>query len=91
MLEAVEGFIDGLAQSKSSLNKAFHEKQWETALQYIHDVKGAGGAFGYPQLSNVARDIDKLLRKRLYQESSILLSDLNDIYDRIIAGRQAAG
>ena len=88
MLKAVDKFVAGLSESKSNLNRAFREKQWEQALQHIHDVKGSGGAFGYPQLSNIARDIDKLLRKKLYQESSILLSDLNDVYDRIIAGRR---
>ena len=56
----------------------------------IHQVKGTGGAFGFPQLTDVAKNIYKALDGNQYEKIPPLIEDLNVIYNRIYAGRKVA-
>ena len=49
-------------------------------------LKGCGGGYGYPQLTEIARDIENLLKKSDYPSLDQAVNDLQRTCDRIYLG-----
>ena len=88
--KTVEGFLDGMPAVQELINRLHDKKAWEDLKAQIHQVKGTGGAFGFPQLTDVAKNIYKALDGNQYEKIPPLIEDLNVIYNRIYAGRKVA-
>ena len=52
------GFIERLPCQLDALCKALEEERLEDAERLAHRLKGAGGSYGYPTLSEVARSLE---------------------------------
>ena len=82
----LQKFIDSLPNVKSEIETAIEKKNWEEVKSLIHQVKGTGGNFGYPIITNTAAKIEFQLINEDYLEVEILSKSLFDILDSIIAG-----
>jgi len=87
MLDVVRQYISNLEKTKTALNQAVSRQEWDTVARLVHDIKGTGGAFGFPQLSETAKELDDLIKSRKYGEAKRLFENLNDTYNRILAAR----
>ncbi len=90
MAETLEMFLNGLLPMQQLINDFYNKESWDELKAQIHQVKGTGGAFGFPLLTEVAREIHLELSNKKYANLSKLMSELNNIYERIEAGRHAA-
>jgi len=52
----------------------------------IHDIKGSGGGFGFPQISEIAGKIEFQLLKEDFSSTASLIEDLASICERIYKG-----
>jgi len=87
MADMVRQYVSSLEKTYKELNEAVAERQWDKVTRLVHDLKGTGGAFGFPQLSSLAKDLDELLKSRKYGEAEKLFNNLNTTYERILAAR----
>ena len=47
-------FYESLASQRVVLESAFRERRWDELSRMAHQLKGSGGGFGFPELSQAA-------------------------------------
>ncbi|KPK09834.1 MAG: hypothetical protein AMJ68_11000 [Acidithiobacillales bacterium SG8_45] len=71
--EVIVAFVEKLPALIQEL-QAMHEQQdWNTMKDRIHDLKGLGGGYGYPQVSEVANTIESGLLGQQHDRIAELL------------------
>ncbi len=58
MSDLVEEFVDGLSGRMDALRQAYEQLDWDRLTMLAHQLKGAGGSYGYAELSVFARKIE---------------------------------
>jgi len=90
----VQQFVDSLPGQVSGIVDAVEKQDWERATLLSHNLKGVGGNYGYPQISDIARRINSKLKNQEYDDMDGLLTELQTICRQIADiqyRRQAAG
>lgn len=54
MQDLVEEFVDALAPSIDAMQQAVAASHWQEVQSLAHQLKGSGGAYGYPALTDAA-------------------------------------
>ncbi len=62
MIDIVQEFVAGLPERVESLVAAFRAGDLERLVVLAHQLKGAGGSYGYPDISEAARTIEYAAR-----------------------------
>ncbi len=62
MYDLVEQFVDGLPGRLSELRRAYEQLDWDALTKLAHQLKGAGGSFGYPDVSGLAANMERNFR-----------------------------
>lgn len=62
MIEIIEMFIDGLDERIDSIENAFAQGNYSTVAGIAHQMKGAAGGYGYPTLSEMAFEVERLAK-----------------------------
>ncbi len=58
--EAVmQDFWEDLLESRNRLTAAYQQQQWQQLSYAAHAIKGMGGSFGYPEISELAAELEK--------------------------------
>lgn len=50
----VQRFVEGLPEYRLQLDAAIFTKQWDQAKSVVHSLKGMGGSFGYPSITQLS-------------------------------------
>lgn len=64
MLEVLREYADALVERCLELERLLAGKQWDAARRLAHQTKGAGGMYGYPELSEIAGLLEAALDDR---------------------------
>jgi HPt (histidine-containing phosphotransfer) domain-containing protein len=57
--DVVEEFVAGLSGRIAELRRAYKRLDWEQLRTLAHRLKGAGGSYGYPDLSRLAARMEQ--------------------------------
>jgi len=68
------------------MQNALREEDWKTLKEELHKLKGTGGNFGYPMLSELCTDIENFLLEKDIEQISHLLESLKVMCLQIIEG-----
>ena len=85
--EIVDGFLGRLPQMQNDLAQAFARQDWDSCQKRIHEIKGLGGAMGYPDLSDEAKTTEDLIKSESYQQLEAQLNKLYHTFDCMVKGR----
>jgi HPt (histidine-containing phosphotransfer) domain-containing protein len=85
LVDMVRYFIKTLPADIDKLKQAALSGDWATVKFVSHQLKGRGGGFGYPMVSEVASKIEFQLASQNYPSVKSLVSELNHICERICA------
>jgi len=85
----VKEYIDHLSRLQTELDALLKNQQWIELRNEIHDLKGGGGGFGYPQITEMAREIEIALDDGDYDALPALFEKLRKLERRIALGRPA--
>jgi len=77
MQQLIRSFVSGLPATVKEITSYFRQEQWQELLSTSHRLKGAGGAFGYPELSEISRNIMEKVKQKNHQELQELIERLN--------------
>ncbi len=80
------GFVERLPQQVEALCKAMEEERLEDAERLAHRIKGAGGSYGYPTLSEVARSLELAAKARDTGGAAAALAEVKEVCAAIQAG-----
>jgi len=59
MLELVEMFVEELPSRAKSIESALNEQDLATLKSLAHQLKGAAGGYGFPAITEMARDLEE--------------------------------
>lgn len=77
--ELLEEFVAATPQRAQSLTTAFADGQLEEVRRQAHQLKGAGGGYGYDELSEVAAELE-----RACKESQPNIAKIAESLDRLL-------
>ena len=64
MIDIVEQFVGELPDRLAALREALRDRDWDRLVVLAHQLKGAGGSYGYPEISEAARQLEADARER---------------------------
>ena len=84
----VEEFLAGLNDRLNEIDSAWKTEAWEKMRSAVHQLKGAGGGYGYPQLTDAAKSLEDAAKAADTEAAGLILSRLSELRDTIEAGRR---
>jgi HPt (histidine-containing phosphotransfer) domain-containing protein len=79
MIEVVQEFLDELPLRLGQLQEALENRDWPGLARYAHQLKGAGGSYGFPQLTPLAERLERLAKAR--EPESLIGRTLDEIVE----------
>ncbi|MEM7755749.1 MAG: Hpt domain-containing protein [Planctomycetota bacterium] len=92
MTELLDGFVDALPHRAAAIRDALAASDADVMKTMAHQLKGAAGGYGYPDVSDAAAAIESPLRSGEVDLNSLAskVDDLCELCERVIAGRGKA-
>jgi len=84
--KVVVGFINDLPGELHDIEKALQQEDWDKLKYTLHQLKGAGGGIGFPEVSNIAASMEFQAFSQNTEELNRLFKELTNVYERIVAG-----
>jgi HPt (histidine-containing phosphotransfer) domain-containing protein len=84
--DIVEEFIGGLPEQIDQLCKAYADLDWSTMQTLAHRLKGAGGSYGYAQLSQTAAAMEAEFKQNCAEHFESQINELRSLIDAAKAG-----
>ncbi|WP_264297978.1 response regulator [Alkalilimnicola sp. S0819] len=60
--DLIQRFVDGLPETLRAMDSARAARDWAALRSLAHQLKGAGGSFGHPELSRLAAGLGKAVK-----------------------------
>ncbi|MCY2931668.1 MAG: ATP-binding protein [Planctomycetota bacterium] len=83
-------FVDHLPQRLVEMRQAADNSQWDVLQRLAHQVKGAGGSYGYACLTEVARELESLAKDEDAEAAMLALNNLTRLCEQIRMGQAAS-
>lgn len=74
--DLVEEFVDGLTSRIDEFQQAYQQLDWDRLTVLAHQLKGAGGSYGYPDLSALAAAMESCFRNHSAEQFSAWMEQL---------------
>jgi len=62
MFDLVDQFLTGLGNRAAELQKAHEQLDWDNLSTLAHQLKGAGGSYGYSEISELGKTMEQAFR-----------------------------
>lgn len=87
MADLVVEFIDSIPAMFNKIDRAAKNRDWENLKFEVHSLKGVGGGYGYPELTEIAGKMEFQIAAKNQLEIDSLLETLDTYIQRIVAGK----
>ncbi len=77
-------FVNGLGKRIDTMENAIRGSDFESLRVAAHQLKGSGGGYGYPILTERAAELERSARKQTLEECVASLDTLKQIADRVV-------
>jgi len=87
LAELVELFVEELPERIARIKQAAAEFNWEEVCRLAHQLKGAGGSHGFPQITAAACEVERAARE--LESAGVMaraLAGLEGVCGRVRAG-----
>lgn len=84
--DIVAEFVDGLTERIAELKQAYERLDWELLTSLAHQLKGAGGSYGYPDLSDLGATMEQHFRAGSAGSFTYWLQELEQLTTAARAG-----
>jgi signal transduction histidine kinase/DNA-binding NarL/FixJ family response regulator len=64
MKDAIEEFVATLPQRMAGLNQLLNEQNFSELRRVVHQLKGAGGGYGYDNITQLATEVERALEQK---------------------------
>ena len=86
LADILPGFVERLPSQLDALCKALEEERLEDAERLAHRLKGAGGSYGYPTLSEVAKSLELAAKAQDMGGATAALAEVKEVCAAIQTG-----
>ncbi|MBS3733732.1 MAG: PAS domain S-box protein [Phycisphaerae bacterium] len=87
MADIVADFVDRLGERIDAMRAAFEQGSWDDLRRAAHQVKGAGGGYGYPSVSQTAAKLESAAENEDRQASQRWLAALDGLARAAVRGQ----
>ncbi|MFQ5414019.1 MAG: Hpt domain-containing protein [Phycisphaerae bacterium] len=84
--DIVEEFVNGLDDRLKNMEQAVRASDFEALRSAAHQLKGSGGGYGYPVLTEHAARLEQQAKANLVDECFDQLAVLKDLVSRVVVG-----
>jgi HPt (histidine-containing phosphotransfer) domain-containing protein len=84
--DLVEEFVEGLTGRVAQLRQAYERLDWGTLTTLAHQLKGAGGSYGYSDLSRLCATMEAAFRTHSADQFATWMSQLEQLIAAARAG-----
>jgi len=77
-------FVQGLTERVRTMEDSIQASDFDALTTAAHQLKGSGGGYGYPQLTERAAQLEQSARKAVLDTCTKDLSELKDLIARIV-------
>lgn len=88
MYDLVEEFVNSLAERAADLRQAYERLDWDYLTTLAHQLKGAGGSYGYAELSELCALMETAFRTHSADEFASWIAQLEQLITAAHAGLQ---
>ena len=86
--DILEGFIEGLDKQLSDMGNALSDDRFDDLKRFAHRLKGAGGSYGYPSLTDVCKILEDAAAAKDRDAAKNMLEKVADLCRAIKEGYQ---
>jgi len=90
MADILDDFVAHLPERLSAMTEALANNHHEELTRLAHQLKGAGGGYGYPSLTEASRELEEAANSRDTEAAKLLLGKLSALVCAVLAGREAS-
>ncbi|MEE8380130.1 MAG: ATP-binding protein [Gammaproteobacteria bacterium] len=83
--DLIDLYVKSLPDACGRIERLLHAKDWEGLRFEIHQLKGTGGAFGFPEITEQCKEIEFKMMDKDYNEATQLISGLHLTCGSIVA------
>jgi len=86
MMELLALFVSELPQRLVEIRQAAQGQNWQEVRRLAHQLRGAGGSYGFPLLTTAAGQVENIARQQIsISELRIALDQLTAVSERLRA------
>ncbi len=82
--DIVVQFVEGLSSRLETMGKALGASDFEALRTAAHQLKGSGGGYGYPTLSERAAMLEKHAKTCAIDDCQQALNELKSLCERVV-------
>ena len=86
MYDLVEEFVEGLRNRIGEFRAAYEKLDWDQLTALAHQLKGAGGSYGYADLSQLGKTMEDAFRNHAGSDFTIWIQRFEQLIDAAKAG-----
>jgi len=84
MRSLVIEFLDGIPKRLERMVEAVRAADFEALRTAAHQLKGSGGGYGYPLLTETAEQLERDARNQAIEECVTSLTELQELCKRLV-------
>lgn len=82
--DIVAQFVEGLSNRLTRIEEAINTADFESLRTAAHQLKGSGGGYGYPTVSEAAAKIEREAKARALDECVESFEQLKQLCERVV-------
>lgn len=86
LADIVVEFVSALPNRVQNLENAWREQAWDRLTTIAHQLKGAGGSYGYPALSALGATMEQGFKTQSVDDFDLWLAELKNLVAAARAG-----
>lgn len=87
LIDLIDKFMSRLPGMRDAINQAHTDQQNEELSSLIHQMKGVGGGYGYPMLTQQCAKIEFQVANENIENVVVLVEEFNQIVEQILEGK----
>lgn len=88
LIDLIDKFMGRLPALQSAINDAHENNDEDKFSELIHQIKGVGGNYGYPDLTTVCATIESHIKNNDVDSIKLSMGDFNQLVAEIISGHK---
>lgn len=77
--DIVQEFVAGLDGRLNQLREAYQQLDWDALTTLAHRLKGAGGSYGYPDISRICAEMEQRFKAHQGEDFAARLAELERV------------
>ncbi len=84
--DLIKRFVSSVADNLVEIETLLITEDWQRLQELLHKLRGTGGNFGYPTVSELAEEMELYAKSKNVNQLNKLLRSLKETHEKMVAG-----